>query len=282
MLTADARALPPFDRLVYWIREREAIRLRRLRGEPPPWTDDPILRAYRFCNVRRMDDAVSQWLMRNWYITYRDHPNMVTAAVLARQLNTPDALDAVGFPDPWDPDWAEEVLSDRAARGLKNFSAAYIITGTLGGTKIHQVVRKVVDAVATRPPQIDRTSMAASVAALVPYPGLGSFIAGQVVADLRWAVTGTWEDRCRWAPVGPGSARGMNRLHGRPVKQPLGQAQFTDELAALTDRLQFALPASITSRLEAIDYQNCLCESNKMSRTLDGEGRPKQLYRGGA
>ena len=61
------RRLKPLDRLLYWVTERESIRIQRLQGKAPPWTDDPILRQYRFCNVRRMDDAVSQWLLTNWY-----------------------------------------------------------------------------------------------------------------------------------------------------------------------------------------------------------------------
>jgi hypothetical protein len=40
------------------------------------------------------------------------------------------------------------------------------------------------------------------------------------------------------------------------------------------------LPMSITKRLEAIDWQNCCCEYDKYSRTLFGEGRPKQRYPG--
>ena len=48
-----------FDRLVYYINERESIRKLREAGYPKPWTQDKILQTYRFCNVNREDDTVT-------------------------------------------------------------------------------------------------------------------------------------------------------------------------------------------------------------------------------
>lgn len=51
---------------LYWTfasRRQQAFE-RRAAGEPAPWTDDPILRAYKFCNVFRAADRVSQYLIR--------------------------------------------------------------------------------------------------------------------------------------------------------------------------------------------------------------------------
>ena len=42
-------------------REREQIRRRRLAGNPPPWTADPVLQRWRICNVRREDDRTTMW-----------------------------------------------------------------------------------------------------------------------------------------------------------------------------------------------------------------------------
>ena len=76
----------PKNRFLYWIKERESIRKKKEAGNPKPWTDDPILQNYRFCNVRRMDDTVSQWLLKNWYEPYFDHPNMLSAAGLSSMI----------------------------------------------------------------------------------------------------------------------------------------------------------------------------------------------------
>lgn len=267
------------DTFVHFIRERENIRLKRLAHKPPPWTDDSILGTYRFCNVRRMDDRVSQWLMEYWYKPYRNHPNMLLACALARHFNKPEALFAIGFPLKWDPERVKHTLRTMKAQGKQIFNGAYMVRGIGTADKTEMVVDKVCQPLVDKPPHIDPTSMRKSVEALLPYWGFSSFMAGQVIADMRHAVHGTWMDKGIWAPIGPGSLRGMNRFMGRPTKQPLKQEQFLQELADYVVYCCSCLPAKLTERLEAIDWQNTLCEGDKYLRALSGEGKPKQLYR---
>ena len=50
------------DRYFYWLHERETIRIRKEeRGDPPPWTDDPILQEFKFCQVFREHDRTTRW-----------------------------------------------------------------------------------------------------------------------------------------------------------------------------------------------------------------------------
>lgn len=285
VLLDSVRALPPIGRLVYWINERESIRVRRGLGLPPPWTDDPILRTYRFCNVRRMDDRVSCWLYNNWYEPHKDHHNSVAAAALARHYNLPSLLSQITELVYRDgpPLLSQVATVARAAkrRGEKIFNGAYIVRGIGAVDKTEMVVNRVVRPLVDAPPKLHPSSMQRSVEALLPYWGFSTFMAGQVVADLRWALTGTWADRHSWASVGPGSRRGMNRIMGMNLKTPLPEQQWSTMFSSVLSACQKALPAALTERLEAIDYQNCLCEFDKYERTLWGEGRPKQLYHRG-
>src|SRR2546423_1636561 len=50
------------EELIDWISERTAIHTKKEAGHPPPWTDDPVLREWSFCNVRREDDRVTRWI----------------------------------------------------------------------------------------------------------------------------------------------------------------------------------------------------------------------------
>ena len=79
--------------------------------------------------------------------------------------------------------------------------------------------------------------------------------------------------------MGPGSKRGMNRLHDRPPETHLSQKKFLMELKSLWYRLRDSVPA-IMDRLEIMDIQNCLCEIFKYEKALFGMGRPKQRYDG--
>ena len=87
--------------LLYWIHEREAARLRRAAGKSPPWTDDPILQEWSFCNVRREDDRVTRWIATNWRGPKCDDPDLWFAMVLARFVNLPETLAEIDYPVPF-------------------------------------------------------------------------------------------------------------------------------------------------------------------------------------
>lgn len=284
MNTSAVGKLPPAERLLYWIREREAIRIRKEAGEPPPWTDDEILRTYRFTNVRRMDDKVSQWLLANWYEPYKGHPNTLYAAALARSFNLPTTLHEVTEYVYCDgpPGWRRIKDKIKMARGSGRnvFNAAYVVsTNGVKADKVEYVVDRVCKPLADRPPLLDTGSMERSVGVLAGYNGLKSFMAGQIVADLRWAMTGLWRDRNRWAPQGPGSTRGLARLLGLDPATPMRPVVFRRRFNDVLERGFNRLPWEVRGRMEAMDCQNCLCEWDKYERTLWDEGRPKQLYR---
>lgn len=280
MLIENVKQLSSMGRLLYWIRERESIRKQRESGKPYPWTDDTILQTYRFCNVRRMDDTVSKWLFDNWYNPHFDDRNMVTAVALARFLNNIPTLEYLKYPFTYSPVDVVRRLRKRRDEGHNTFAAAYVVRGNDGEDKIDSVVNYYVAAARRdHSPWLDTSSMENSVTGLKECFGFGSFMAGQVVADLRWAIKGTWADRMSWAAKGPGSARGINRLLLKPLNKPMTQEQFMVGLNFVMKICKKRLTTSITARLEAHDYQSCLCEYDKYSRTLIDERRPKQIFR---
>lgn len=281
MRVADVAKLPLLERFLYWVQERESIRLRRLAGQSKPWTDDEILQRYRFCNVRRMDDKVSQWLLKNWYEPNYNHSNMIIACCLARFFNLPSSLEAIGFPFKWDAKRTSRVLRRLQHQGRCIFNGAYMVRGNDGVDKVGCVINDTIQAIARKPPVINPSSMRRTWEVLLPYRGMASFMAGQVVSDLRWAMHGTWGDRHEWAPLGPGSRRGMNRWLQRDIRDPMEQKEFNELLGSLILHCRKEIPSrALVAKMEAMDWQNCLCEFDKYSRVLLGEGRPKQLYPG--
>lgn len=48
-----------------YVTERYEIFKKREKGFPPPWTNDPILKEYKFTNVRREHDRTTKWLIDN-------------------------------------------------------------------------------------------------------------------------------------------------------------------------------------------------------------------------
>lgn len=52
-----------FQYYLYWITKRMEIFWNKYEGKRAPWTDDPILQKYKFCNTYRCLDRVSQYLL---------------------------------------------------------------------------------------------------------------------------------------------------------------------------------------------------------------------------
>jgi hypothetical protein len=269
------------DILIYWIRARERVRAAKESGQPKPWTDDPLLRDFRWCNVRRLDDRVSRWLFERWYGDPDGDP--VAAAALARLVNWPDSLQEISVAQRFADDDLYEVrscLHARATRGAKVFTGAYVIPGVAGKNKVDSVC----DLIETVARMKREDTMKTMWLALTRYDGLGSFLAGQIVADMAHLEAGrSWPDRDTWAPVGPGSARGINRLLGRPKDKAVAQAEFERLLLQLAVVVQPRV-AEIWAdrRLQAMDLQNCLCEFDKYRRLTLGEGKVRARYDGAA
>ena len=54
-----------YDLYWYFATERQNIFIKKKRGEKAPWTNDEILQKYKFCNSYRVNDRVSQYLLKN-------------------------------------------------------------------------------------------------------------------------------------------------------------------------------------------------------------------------
>ena len=279
MKIKDVAKLSPEDRFIYWIKERSQIRMKRKAGKNKPWTNDVILQSYRFCNVRRMDDKVSQWLLKNWYEPNYNHKNALIACCLARHFNNTDALELIGFPLEWEPEVFKKKLQQRKSEGLNVFNSAYVITGKHGADKIESVIDYTLQPIYDSPTDLRYSSIQNWCEVMQQFYCIGSFMAGQIISDFRWAVDGAWYDKLTWAPMGPGSKRGMNRFYSRDIETPINQNEFTYKLLEVIKLCKKRLP-SICERLEAIDYQNCFCEFDKYNRALLGDGKPKQKYPG--
>src|SRR6266853_1872102 len=64
-LSSELRTTVVYRTFWKFAAERQNIFAKRLRGDSPPWSKDPILRQYRYTNAYRATDRVSQYLIRN-------------------------------------------------------------------------------------------------------------------------------------------------------------------------------------------------------------------------
>ena len=279
-----------------YINERYRIYLRKTQGDPWPWTDDEILQTYSFCNVYREDDTVTEWIRKNWREPYHNHPNLAFAMAVARQINWPPTLEAIGFPEEWDPERVKAIMQDRKDKNQKVYTGAYMLTGTLGGTKIEQTVDKILTPLYNNHPEIVQESLRETWQNYLPYSGFSGFMAYEVVTDLRHtSYLQQAKDIHSWANAGPGAKRGLNRIYNRPLEENVKSSQLTDEMKELQDMSYRVVRTSMDSGsqdyleyisyliedaggLEMRDIEHNLCEFDKYERVRLGEGRPRSKY----
>lgn len=271
--------LPPlYEELLDFIRERENVRRKHDAHLPRPWTDDPILHTYRFCNIHREDDRVTRWIADNWRSPHAEDPDLWFAMLVARLTNLPSTMAWIGYPIPWEPEKVREFMKDIRTQGRKLFNPAYLI-GTQGtaGDKVDFLVDMVwskmwADRMKIRPRPGDTLEEFSK--RMLPYFGMGTFIVGQVIADVKYVlplrVAADWRS---FAMSGPGSRRGLNRVLGRPVTTRWREDDWRAEMATLHNSIR-------NPEMHRQDLQNCLCEFDKYQRAVTGEGRPKQFYWG--
>lgn len=268
----------------HWIREREKCREGYDKKLPKPWSTDPILQAYRFCNVRREDDKVTKWIKNNWRDPYDGHSNMVLAMVMARTINWPDTLAEVKFPDfstSYFREWLEEVRSimkGRRTKGEKVWTGAYLVsTNGHQMDKIDYILDKVWTPIYEWFTWHEDSTLEEFHKELMKFDGMGSFMSAQVVADLKYtSVLNTADDWDTWSAIGPGSRRGLNRFFGRKLEGSISTSLYKIEIAAL----QAAVQQYCNLALHAQDIQNCLCEFDKYVRVKNDEGKPRSGYNG--
>lgn len=267
--------------LFAFIKERHLIYERKAVGKSKPWTKDPILQKYRFCNVYRELDTQTQWLSENWR---NDGKDFWFAALVFRFVNWGDTAVELSPVLPWDGDRFCSVLRDRKLAGEKVYSGAYMIS-THGVRQpkneyLANSLNKIWDARDSIRYKKGET-LNTFHARLMNCFDVGSFIAGQVIADAKYA--GEVRKAMDWwtfAASGPGSRRGLNRVFGAPVNQPWNEDHWRLQLLTLHQAIIPLTDKAKMPALHAQDLQNCLCEFDKYERTRLGEGRPRSTYKG--
>lgn len=263
----------------------------RIRKEQPKASvkrkPDSIISAYRFCNVRRNDDRVTKYILNEFLPHFKDHPDVWFAVVVARLFNNEPTLEDIReFTLPFQPKQMKNRLHSRKANEQKNFNAAYIVS--TNGRRMDKV-DYVIDCILT-PLWEKRVAITASLQGatlgqaqelFMAQQGMASFMAAQVLADLKYLDPRRWPDFHTFAASGPGSKRGLNRVYYRELTAPWREADFREQLLVLRKKVNDVLMRQYgwTEPLTAQDLQNCLCEFDKYERARLGEGAPKQIYK---
>lgn len=272
------------------LNERERVRLRKEAGSPFPWTDDPILRQFKFTNVNRTHDRTTREFKKIYDVhgrSCRPEQALINCATY-RYFGTIEMAQALGWQRRYDPEHVTRRAKWRWEMGQKVFTSAYIVTsGGRPGSKIEYVARCVLAEVATHASQLaalaeETRSWQLVAASLNQRQGFADFMTKEVLLDTFFCPA-FWPDGCidrdSWTPIGPGARRGLNRVMDRPVRQRVPMVQMLEEIQTLRSKQARYWKYVDQHTLSMHDVQFQLCEFDKYERARLGEGRPKALYK---
>lgn len=250
------------ESFIYFVNERENTRINKEAGLPRhKWTSDSVLRTYHFCNVRREDDRGTKEIRKvvhdvGWAVC--DLPTVYT---MARMLNSARSLQIYAYQ-------GMDGLHHHRNNGGTVFHVAYVVSTCGKSMDKLDYVERVVGTVNKM--TIPDSTCAAAFKRLREVDGLGSFLAGQIVADLkndRYLTDAP--DFDTFSVMGPGSKKGLDLIFGPGTTE----RTYRERITVLDGLVSGKIP-----RVHRQDLQNCLCEFSKYIRYRDNLPGRRRTY----
>lgn len=279
---SPAKTTAVFDTYWRFAAERQEIFFKRIHHASGPWTDDPILKEFKFTNTFRAADRVSQYLIRNVIykgdqafeevffrtILFKFFNRIGTWELIERELGE------ISYAD-FSIKSYDRVLSSAMAKGLRVYSAAYIMpTGGQRRPK-HQMhldlLKRMMDE--ELPAQIESAkTMGQGFDLLIGYPTIGNFLAYQFITDLNYSANLSFSEM-EFTMPGPGAMDGIRKCFS-----DLGGLSEPEIIKLMAERQHFEFDRlglkfkDLWGRpLQLIDCQNIFCEVDKYSRVAHPE-----------
>ena len=274
------------DTYFYWIHERETIRLNKeVEQKPPPWTDDPILQKFKFCQVFREDDRTTRWFRTHIRDPYRDDPEVLMATVIFRWFNYIETGRTL-VKNKLHLEWDRKKAIEEITKQNKWVTGAYIVKTPNRMDKVTGVAECISHMWGDREKLVEKiletNSLEKSWNILRDYPYMGPFMAYEVITDLRHTyLLRDAEDILTWANAGPGAMRGLNRLAGRELGFCKRSHPWNEEMRNLWEISRDKLNPNLIDldKFEMREIEGGLCEFDKYSRILNEEGRTRSVYK---
>lgn len=270
----------------YFAAERQNIFYKKLYGEKGPWTEDEILREYKFCNSYRASDRVSQYLLKNVIYNGKKYSkeDMIFRIVLFKLFNKEDTwqlfIDSLGDVtlENFDFEVYCNILENAKKEGKKIYTDAYMSCATkaYGFDKKHEnhialvnqmfVIDKMQEKI------INAKSMEEAFNYIKGYPLIGDFMAYQLITDINYSEVVDFSEM-EFTVVGPGSKRGIAKcfadLEGMTKESVIKwMCEHQDEEFK---RLGIKFKRLGNRKLQYIDCQNLFCELDKYLRKAKPE-----------
>lgn len=304
---------------LFLIKERYKIHIRKdIKGINPPYTKDPILRMFRFTNVRREHDKETKWVINNITSNSKlSYEDKLLNCILFRLFNKHETAELIGMPiqfsKGYDPEEYRTVFESALEENPKRvfFTGVFHTVGMKIGMKkylpedypddivamrIMYFMQYLIDSGITHyltPAHAESQEDVCYV--LQGYTGIGYFLAYQMFVDMTYIELFPFSEN-EYTIAGPGAKLGLKYLfYDRGGLTPeelifwlrdnwkeLNQynIQCGGKHTANPQILFSDLPEE-DRVMNVMSLENCLCEFSKYYKVYTGQGRPRQKYSGG-
>lgn len=270
-----------YDLYWYFAYERQNIFVKKKNGESSPWTDDSILQNYKFCNSYRVNDRVSQYLLKNVIYNGKKYSDedMVFRILLFKLFNKESTWELLEKNigqiclETFDIKKYSIVLENAISSGIRIYNDAYISCANkaFGYDRKHDnhlaLLNQIFNVDKSHLKIIASNSMREAFTILKSYPLLGNFMAYQLVTDINYSdVVGWREDE--FTVAGPGSIRGIKKCFtdtGKMSNEEIIRYMYENQDFEF-QRLGLDFKKIGNRHLQLIDCQNIFCELDKYCR----------------
>lgn len=270
-----------YDLYWYFACERQNIFIKKLNNEPPPWTLDKILQEYKFCNSYRVNDRVSQYLLKNVIYNGKDYSSedILFRILLFKLFNKESTWDLLikHFQDitlkTFKVNEFSNVLESAISNGIKIYNDAYISCANkaFGYDRKHDnhlaLLNKMFIQDKMQDKIIKSTSMKEAFDIIKSYPLIGNFMAYQLVTDINYSNVVDWQES-EFTIAGPGSLRGIKKCFidkGNLSNEDVIRYMYEHQDEEFK-RLNLHFTRIGNRPLQLIDCQNIFCELDKYCR----------------
>ncbi len=270
-----------YDLYWYFAWERQNIFIRKQEGQSPPWTKDSILKQYKFCNSYRVNDRVSQYLLKNVIYNGKVYSkeDMLFRILLFKFFNKESTWELLEQElgeitlKTFSIKKYSSILEKAISKGIKIYNDAYISCATkaYGYDRKHDnhlaLLEHIFKIDQAHLELLNAKTMKEAFHILKRYPLIGNFMAYQLVTDINYSDIVSWEEN-EFTVAGPGSERGITKcfidkggLSNEEIIRYMYEHQEEEFL-----RLGFDFKRIGNRSLQLIDCQNIFCELDKYCR----------------
>lgn len=270
-----------FDLYWYFACERQNIFWKKINGDQAPWTHDKILQEYKFCNSYRVNDRVSQYLLKN--VIYNgnnyNYEDMLFRIILFKLFNKESTWELLSknFGDILLKDFNTKkysiVLENAISNGTKIYNDAYISCANkaFGYDRKYDNHLALLDKMFNIDKMQDKiikcSTMQDAFNIIKGYPLIGNFMAYQLVTDINYSAFVNWKEN-EFTVAGPGSLRGIKKCFidkGTMTNEDIIKYMYMHQDEEFK-RLNLNFKRIGNRPLQLIDCQNIFCELDKYCR----------------